>query len=492
MNDRHQRGRISEPDLSKLPPHSEEAERGVLGCILLDGSCLVRCQERFGGANPFYLLTHQDIFLALANMRAADKPIDDITMVVHLRGVGKLDQIGGAAYLSELQNAVPSAENLSHYLDIVWAKYLARLSVRHHTAVASEVLEAGDLTEPLVTRARAGLEEIEKELLRGSGVTPKYLVKPSDIAEEASLRFFHDPKHGEPGWLLPIEFKFRIRPKETTIVIGDDGTGKSTILLYFLLHLASQGAKCAGALMEEAADKSLWLLASQLLGQRHLPECEESRGTIGNAMGWLNQRFLFYAFLGIADWRDILDTFRYAAQNLGQNVFLIDSVMRIGIPDDDYAQQHAAANAFAQFVLDHNAHLFYVSHENKGEGKGKKKARGSALWTANAHNVIRIERNEEKRIKIDEWDQDIAEARAAMDEEGKPLPDWKAIAGYQEKIDNKRREWDSRITLHKQRYPGSQQNAAKRFWFDANGFQYRERFEETPVNWLKRWKGGRA
>ncbi len=485
--DRHQRGKISGPDLSKLPPHSEEAERGVLGCILLDAlagsaACLTQCQERFGGANPFYLLTHQDIFTALVNMRAADKAIDIITLKEHLTSVGKLDQVGGLGYIAGLPDAVPSAANLGHYLDIVWAKYLARRSVQHHAGVASEVLEAGDLTEPVVMRARAGLEELEKELLRGSGVTPKYLVKPSDIAEEASQRFFHDPKNGEPGWVLPIEFKFRIRPKETTIVIGDDGTGKSTILLYFLLHLASQGAKCAGALMEEAADKSLWLLASQLLGQRHLPECDQSRVTIGDAMGWLNKRFLFYAFLGIADWRDILDTFRYAAQNLGQNVFLIDSVMRIGIPDDDYAQQHAAANAFAQFVLDYNAHLFYVSHENKGEGKGKKKARGSALWTANAHNVIRIERNEEKRIKIDEWEQDIAQVRS------EPDPDWKAIEEFEEKIRKKRADWDSRITLHKQRYPGSQQNAAKRFWFDANGFQFREHYDEAPVNWLKRWK----
>jgi len=471
----------------RLPPHSEEAEQGVLGCILLESieggvDCLKQCQEQFGGQDPFYDLRHSDIYLALANMRAADQPIDLITLVNHFRAVKKLDQIGGMAYVASLTDKVPSAANLPYYLDIVWSKYLARRTVQHHSAILAEVIEAGDLSEPAIIRAREGLEDIERELHRSAGVTPKYLIRPSAIAEEASQRFFHDPRLGDPGWLLPIDFKFRVRLKETTIVIGDDGTGKSTILLYFLLYLASQGGKCVGALMEEAADKSLWLLASQLLGQRHLPECDQSRVIIGDAMAWLNQRFSFYSFLGIADWRDILATFRYAAEHQGCNVFLIDSVMRIGIPDDDYATQHAAANAFAQFAMDYNAHLIYVSHENKGEGKGKKKARGSALWTAAAHNILRIERHEEKRIKIDGWYQDLSEARS-----GKP-PDESLIRDIEAKIEKMRKMWDTRITLHKQRYPGSQQNAGKRFWFDHNCFQFREHFDDAPVNWLVRWK----
>jgi KaiC/GvpD/RAD55 family RecA-like ATPase len=484
---RRARGAVSAPRVDVLPPHDPAAEQGVLGCILIESleggaTCLTQCQERFGGLNPFYDLRHADIYLALSNMRASDHPIDLITLVNHLRGVQKLDQVGGLAYLATLPDQVPSAANLPYYLDIVWSKYLARQTIQHHSAVVAEVLEAGDLTEPAVVRAREGQERIERELHRGAGVTPKYLIKPSDIVEEASERFFHDPRKGDPGWLLPIDFKFRVRLKETTIMIGDDGTGKSTILLYFLLHLASQGAKCVGALMEEAADKSLWLLASQLLGQRHLAECDQSRATIADAMAWLNQRFSFYAFLGIADWRDILATFRYAAEQWGCNTFLVDSVMRIGIPDDDYATQHAAANAFAQFAMDHNAHLIYVSHENKGEGKGKKKARGSALWTAAAHNILRVERHEEKRIKIDEWYADLADARKDPERNAGFIKDQEA------KIDKKRKEWDTRITLHKQRYPGSQQNAGKRFWFDHNNFQFREHYDDQPVNWLNKWK----
>jgi hypothetical protein len=489
-NDRHRRGALTHagPSVDRLPPHDDEAEAGVLGCILLDSlnlnkeECLKQCQERFGGLDPFYDLRHSDIFIALSNLRAADQPIDLITLADHLRGVKKLDRVGGLSYLAGLPDKVPSAANVAYYLEIVWSKYLARRTVQHHSAVVAEVMEAGDLSEPAVVRAREGLEDIERELHRGAGVTPKYLIRPSAVAEEASERFFHDPHKGDPGWLLPIDFKFRVRQKETTIMIGDDGTGKSTILLYFLLHLASQGAQCVGALMEEAADKSLWLLASQLLGQRHLAECDQSRLVIADAMAWLNQRFAFYGFLGIADWRDIMATFRYAAEHNGSNVFLIDSVMRIGIPDDDYATQHAAANAFAQFAMDHNAHLIYVSHENKGEGKGKKKARGSALWTAAAHNIVRVERHEEKRIKIDEWYADVAVARAAKE------PDEGFIKDQEGKIEKKRKEWDTRITLHKQRYPGSQQNAAKRFWFDHNCFQFREHYEDVPVNWLERWR----
>jgi twinkle protein len=335
---------------------------------------------------------------------------------------------------------------------------------------------------------QALIEKLELEVAtirligRDPALQPKHLVAPREFAEDASARFFRSVELGEPGWLLPIDFRLRIRRKETTMVIGDDKTGKSTLVNYFLLHLAQQGAKCCIASMEMPPPVTLYNLAAQLLGTAHLPECQASLNLLARAMAWLNERFLFYSFLGIAQWRDLLETFRYAAEKDAVNCFEIDSLMRIGIPDDDYAQQGFAAEAFASFAMQTDSHLFYVCHENKSDGKGKKKARGSALWTANACNVLRIERNEDKQIKIDEKHGDI------ISEKNSTKPDQEWIAECETKIEELRKQWDTRLVLLGQRYPFSQQNAAKRIWFDRSCGQFREHFEDAPVNWLERWK----
>ena len=96
-----------------------EAEQGVLGCALLDpNQCIGECIEKLkdDGKSAFYDLRHQTIYETLAEMFNARQPIDLITVQQNLKDRQLLDQVGGIAYLSQLQDAVPSAANLSYYL----------------------------------------------------------------------------------------------------------------------------------------------------------------------------------------------------------------------------------------------------------------------------------------------------------------------------------------------------------------------------------------
>ncbi|MEK7781670.1 MAG: DnaB-like helicase N-terminal domain-containing protein, partial [Verrucomicrobiota bacterium] len=104
----------------RLPPHSAEAEQGVLGCVLLSpNECLGQCIEKFKpGPEVFYDLRHQTIYEAVIAMYDKRDPIDIIMLQQRLKDRGLLDQIGGIAYLNALQDAVPSAANLTYYLDI--------------------------------------------------------------------------------------------------------------------------------------------------------------------------------------------------------------------------------------------------------------------------------------------------------------------------------------------------------------------------------------
>ena len=134
-------------DVDRAPPHSIEAEQGVLGCLLLDSDegltfCLEKLKEprqldlpkrergQYGSythtLRRFYELKHQVIFESMLDLHEAKQAIDIITLKQFLTDKKQLESVGGVAYLSTLMNAVPSAANLEYYFNIVWEKYLLR------------------------------------------------------------------------------------------------------------------------------------------------------------------------------------------------------------------------------------------------------------------------------------------------------------------------------------------------------------------------------
>jgi replicative DNA helicase len=148
--------------LDRLPPHSPEAEQGVLGCALLSpNECLGECVEKLkdNGQEVFYDLRHQTIYETLATMFNTRDAIDVITVQQRLKDKQLLDQVGGIAYLSQLQDAVPSAANLSYYLDIVKEKFLLRKMIQTCTEVVGRVYDyEGDVD--------ALMDEVERDVLR--------------------------------------------------------------------------------------------------------------------------------------------------------------------------------------------------------------------------------------------------------------------------------------------------------------------------------------
>src|SRR2546422_3792717 len=114
---RRKPARLDAPRVDRLPPHSPEAEQGVLGCVLLSpNDCMGDCIEKLkGGAEVFYDLRHQTIFSALAEMYDSRQPIDVITLQQSLKNKQLLEEVGGIAYLSALPDSAPSAANLSYY-----------------------------------------------------------------------------------------------------------------------------------------------------------------------------------------------------------------------------------------------------------------------------------------------------------------------------------------------------------------------------------------
>ena len=119
---------VSDMPSPRVPPHSVEAERGVLGSILLDASRVLDLCMANGLSDPlaFYVPAHRIVYEAMQKMSSASGAIDILTIAEALRTAGTLDQIGGAAFLEQLVDTTPTAAHAEYYVGIVREKFLLR------------------------------------------------------------------------------------------------------------------------------------------------------------------------------------------------------------------------------------------------------------------------------------------------------------------------------------------------------------------------------
>ena len=111
----------------RIPPHSEEAERGVLGSILLDPVGSVdKCLAKRLGSDAFYDRRHQALFEHMVDMTQANVPMDAITIAEWLKSKNAIEKVGGYDYLVELQDSTLVPAHVEFYCDIVLEKKLYR------------------------------------------------------------------------------------------------------------------------------------------------------------------------------------------------------------------------------------------------------------------------------------------------------------------------------------------------------------------------------
>jgi replicative DNA helicase len=164
--------------LDRLPPHSLQAEQGVLGCVLLSpGECLGQCIEKFKGQSAvFYDLRHRTIYELLVEMYDHKEPIDMLTVLQRLKDKQQLDSVGGPAYVSSLPDAVPSAANLGYYADIAWEKYILRKMITACTGAIARVYEHEGEVDALLDEIEQDILHLSEARVQASSTTIKDLV----------------------------------------------------------------------------------------------------------------------------------------------------------------------------------------------------------------------------------------------------------------------------------------------------------------------------
>jgi replicative DNA helicase len=121
----------------RVPPYSEEAERGVLGSILLDsGRVMDLCVQAQIVPETFYVPAHRTIYDCMLGMAREGRVIDVLTVTERLQAAGELERIQGAGFLDRLIDSTPTAAHAEYYIDLVRQRHLLRLII--HCAQAAE------------------------------------------------------------------------------------------------------------------------------------------------------------------------------------------------------------------------------------------------------------------------------------------------------------------------------------------------------------------
>jgi len=105
-------------ELLRALPHNLDAEIATLGSMMIDGTAIERVSE-FLSPDDFYREAHKVIFDVLVTLSSRNEPADLVTVSEELQRRGKLEEVGGIAYLTTLIDSVPSAANVDYYAGIV-------------------------------------------------------------------------------------------------------------------------------------------------------------------------------------------------------------------------------------------------------------------------------------------------------------------------------------------------------------------------------------
>ncbi len=112
-------------NLDRSMPASLDAERSILGAILLDNEILPQAAESLR-ADDFSLDSHRRIYMRMLELNETSRPIDIVTLTEELGRKKEVEAVGGVAYLSSLTEGLPRRENIEHYVKIVKDKALLR------------------------------------------------------------------------------------------------------------------------------------------------------------------------------------------------------------------------------------------------------------------------------------------------------------------------------------------------------------------------------
>jgi len=214
----------------RIPPQNIEAEMALLGSIMLRPEAIYEVID-IVSPKSFYAEKHALIFGTMLELFNKREPIDLLSLSSRLKEKKILDQIGGASYLTELVNTVPSSSNLKHYAEIVQKKFMMRRLIEASEHISGLGFEEAHDLEEVLDRAEKAIYEITS-----AGATKNFTEIRDELSEAwERLDKLHNAKgelRGVPTGFAELDHKLAGFQKSDLIILAArPSMGKTSLAL---------------------------------------------------------------------------------------------------------------------------------------------------------------------------------------------------------------------------------------------------------------------
>ncbi len=292
-------------------PHNLEAERCVLGAILIHNDAFNVAAELID-AQDFFRDAHRRVFDKMVGLNERGQAIDFVTLKDELNRAGDLDDVGGPAYVSALADGVPRSTNVEHYARIVKEKATLRNLIYSANRIVTTAYEAEQDAETVLDRAEQEIFSIAEDRVHAGFVPLSALVQDSFTTIE-QLQAHKSLVTGVPTGFADIDnLTAGLQPADLVIVAARPSMGKTAFVLNVAQHIGTKTDKTVGFFSLEMAKEQLFMrmLTTEAQVDSHRFRTgllsEADYGHLSTAMGQLSESRIFIddtAGIGVLEMR---------------------------------------------------------------------------------------------------------------------------------------------------------------------------------------------
>ncbi len=287
------------PASQRTLPHNLEAERSVLGAVLIDNGMFNVVAAMMDSA-AFFRDAHRRIFDRMVALSERSQPIDLVTLKEELERNGELQEVGGPAYIASLTDGVPRSTNVEFYAQIVKEKATLRNLIFSANRILTNAYEADQEADLILDEAESAIFAVAEDRIKAGFIPMRDLVREQFPRIE---QLFEHKKYitGVPSGFEDIDKKTRgLQNGDLVIVAARPSMGKTSLVLNICQHVATQGG-VAGFFSLEMSKEQLFMrmlaseakidtyrLLSGQIGQREYGQITHALETLSEAQMFID------------------------------------------------------------------------------------------------------------------------------------------------------------------------------------------------------------
>lgn len=281
---------------SKTVPHDIEAEKSVIGSLLIDKDAVIKVVAKLA-VEDFFETAHREIYKAIQALYEKGSAVDIVTVASFLKSKGTINEAGGRAYLAEIAGLLPTASNVEYYAKIVKEKGVRRRLIQMGGQLSNYGSSKEELSD-LLNKAEKGIFEISLESTEEGFIHIKELLMQA--YERAETISQHGITRGVPTGFKPVDnILGGFQASDLVIIAARPSVGKTSFVLDVARHMAVHDKKKVGFFSlemsrDDVADRLIAMEARiDLWGLRMGKLKREDWRKVSDAMGVLHETEMY-------------------------------------------------------------------------------------------------------------------------------------------------------------------------------------------------------